>query len=297
MPVLDWARTDLHYLLPGGGEVMYFDYPTFAAFDIFILNRPDAENGYSPETIEKARDIFDRFTEEEASLLAYNIIVYTQGFIHGSVGENEKDYKKAFLNLLSKYEKIDRQALRKNLGSFLDDILPTAEKYGIKMCIHPDDPPFPLLGLPRIVSTLEDLQWIFKANPSPSNALTFCSGSFSARKDNDLPQILITFLERVHFLHLRNNKVFDDGSFHESGHLDGDADLPRLIEILLREQTRRKTSGERSARMPVRPDHGIRMLDDFSKNTPPGYPIIGRLKGLMEIKGIEAGIRFMMKNE
>jgi mannonate dehydratase len=297
MPVLDWARTDLHYLLPSGGEVMYFDYPTFAAFDIFILKRPKAEDSYTPEILEKAQKIYEKLSAEQASLLAYNIIVYTQGFIHGSIGEDEKDYKNAFLKLLANYENIDKDALRKNLKSFLDDVLPVAEKYGIKMCIHPDDPPFALLGLPRIVSTHEDLQWIFNANSSPSNGLTFCSGSFSARKDNRLEEILSDFIDRAHFFHLRNNHVFDDGSFHESGHIDGDANLPALISIIIQEQKRRIKAGGKSVRMPVRPDHGIKMLDDFGKNTPPGYPVIGRLRGMMEIRGIEAGIEFMMKGD
>ena len=297
MPVLDWARTDLHYLLPSGGEVMYFDYPTFAAFDIFILNRPDAERDYAPDIVEKAQKIHEKLPAEQATLLAYNIIVYTQGFIHGSIGEDVKDYKNAFLKLLANYENIDSGVLRKNLKSFLDDILPVAEQYGIKMCIHPDDPPFSLLGLPRIVSTREDLQWIFDANPSPSNGLTYCSGSLSARRDNRLEDLLSAFINRVHFLHLRNNHVFADGSFHESGHIDGDANLPALISIILKEQKRRIKAGEKSVRMPVRPDHGIKMLDDFGKNTPPGYPVIGRLRGMMEIRGIEAGIEFMMKGD
>ena len=295
MPVLDWARTDLNYQLSSGGEVMHFDYPTFAAFDIFILKRPGAAQSYTPEIVGEAQKIDEKLSAKEASLLAYNIIVYTQGFIHGSIGADEKDYKNAFLKLLANYETIDRDALRKNLKSFQDDVLPVAEQYGIKLCIHPDDPPFPLLGLPRIVSTYDDLQWIFDANPSPSNGLTYCSGSLSARRDNMLEEILSTFINRVHFLHLRNNRVSDDGSFHESGHIDGDANLPALISLVLNEQKRRINAGDKSTRMPVRPDHGIKMLDDFGKNTPPGYPIIGRLRGMMEIKGIEAGIEFLMK--
>ena len=295
MPVLDWARTDLNYQLSSGGEVMLFDYPTFAAFDIFILKRPGAAQSYTPEIVGEAQKIDEKLSAKEASLLAYNIIVYTQGFIHGSIGADEKDYKNAFLKLLANYETIDRDALRKNLKSFQDDVLPVAEQYGIKLCIHPDDPPFPLLGLPRIVSTYDDLQWIFDANPSPSNGLTYCSGSLSARRDNMLEEILSTFINRVHFLHLRNNRVSDDGSFHESGHIDGDANLPALISLVLNEQKRRINAGDKSTRMPVRPDHGIKMLDDFGKNTPPGYPIIGRLRGMMEIKGIEAGIEFLMK--
>ncbi len=294
MPVLDWARTDLHYKLPSGGEVMYFDPVVFAAFDIFILKRPYAEDDYSADIISKAEQVFGSMTTEEANALAHTIIVFTQSFIHGSIGENEQEYKKAFLKLLSAYEFIDRDALRKNLGMFLDDVLPTAQNYGIAMCIHPDDPPFPMLGLPRIVSTHDDLAWIFSHNASPSNGFTFCSGSLSARKDNNLKSIIHAFIERIHFIHLRNSHVEADGSFYESGHIDGDANLPALIEILLLEQRRRINEGLPYQRMPVRPDHGIKMLDDFNRSTPPGYPLIGRLRGLMEIKGIEAGIEFMI---
>ncbi len=294
MPVIDWARTDLHYKLPSGGEVMLFDPTIFAAFDIFILKRPDAASDYSPELSRRAEEIFASMTREEADKLAYNIIVYTQGFIHGSIGANVADYKTAFLSLLAAYKQIDREKLRTHLGMFLDDILPTAEKCGIAMCIHPDDPPFPLLGLPRIVSTMEDLAWIFNHNPSSSNGLTYCSGSLSARKDNPLEQILENFIERVHFIHLRNTHVAQDGCFYEMGHIDGDANLPALIKILLTEQKRRRHDGLQYSRMPMRPDHGIKLLDDYNRVTPPGYPLIGRMRGLMEIKGIEAGIEFMM---
>ncbi|MDZ7608051.1 MAG: mannonate dehydratase [Cyclobacteriaceae bacterium] len=233
-------------------------------------------------------------TEQDADQLAYNIIVFTQGFIHGSIGANVADYKKVFLDLLGAYQTIDREKLRKHLGLFLDDILPTAEKYGIAMCIHPDDPPFPLLGLPRIVSTKDDLSWIFDYNPSPSNGFTYCSGSLSARKDNPMEDILETFKERVHFIHLRNTHVREDGSFYERGHIDGDVNFPALIKTLLTEQKRREREGLRYSRMPVRPDHGIKMLDDYNRNSPPGYPLIGRMRGLAEIKGIEAGIEFML---
>jgi mannonate dehydratase len=294
MPVIDWVRTDLHYRLPSGGEVMFFDYPTFAAFDVYIIKRPNAAKDYSEEMQEKAQRIFKKLSEEEKEKLAYNIIVYTQGFIHGSIGKNEVDYKNAFLHLLDKYADIDHKILQQNLVCFLNDILPTAEKYGIKMCIHPDDPPFPLLGLPRIVSTKENLDFIFSGNNSASNGLTFCSGSFSAIKSNDLESILEKFKDKVHFIHLRNNKVYDDGSFHESGHIDGDVNMPVLIRILLEEQLRRIRSNESSIKMPVRPDHGIRMMSDFNRESPPGYPLYGRMRGLNEIRGMETAITYLL---
>jgi mannonate dehydratase len=296
MPVLDWARTELQYRLPSGGEVMLFDPAIFAAFDIFILKRPSAELDYSQEIRRSAEEIFSRMTTEDADKLAYNIIVFTQGFIHGSIGSNAADYKKVFLELLGAYRTIDREQLRKHLGMFLDDILPTSEKYGIAMCIHPDDPPFPLLGLPRIVSTKEDLSWIFNHNPSASNGFTYCSGSLSARRDNPMEYILESFKERVHFIHLRNTHVLENGSFYERGHIDGDVNFPALIKTLLTEQKRREREGLPYSRMPVRPDHGIKMLDDYNRTSPPGYPLIGRMRGLAEIKGIEAGIEFMMDN-
>ena len=293
MPVLDWARTDLQFKLPSGGEVMYFDYPTFAAFDIYILNRPGSDNDYPEEILTKAERIYYEMPEQKREQLAYNIIVYTQGFIHGSVDKNEVDYKNAFQALLEKYADINHKKLQENLICFLNDVLPTAEKYGIKMCIHPDDPPFPLLGLPRIVSTQNDLEFIFSANISPSNGLTYCTGSLSAVKSNDVESILERYKEKVHFIHLRNNKVYDDGSFHESGHIDGDVDMPAIIRILLKEQQRRKGLDEQNYRMPVRPDHGIKMLHDFVSEAPPGYPLYGRMRGLNEIRGMEAAIRSM----
>lgn len=294
MPAIDWIRTDLSYILPSGGEVMYFNSIKWIAFDVFILKRPNAENEYSPQQIEKAKVFFENLTQKQADQLAHTIIVHTQSFIHGDISENTHEYKKAFLNKLATYNDIDKTTLRANLSAFLRDIIPVAEKHGINMCIHPDDPPFSVLGLPRIVSTEEDLQWIFDSHPSLANGLTFCSGSFSLAGENNLARIVRSFGERIHFCHLRNNRLLASGDFYESGHIDGDANLPELIKWLLQEQNRRIQAGRKDIRMPVRPDHGIKMLDDLNQEYPPGYPKIGRFKGLMEIKGVEAGVKYWL---
>ncbi len=298
MPAIDWIRTDTGYTLPSGGVVMYFNDILFTAFDLFILKRPGAENAYSTGKIEQAEKLFKKLSPEDAEAIAYNIIVRTQSFIHGeSFQGNEEGYKQAFLNRLDAYRDIDSQKLRENLLKFLSDVIPVAEKYGVKLCIHPDDPPFPVLGLPRIVSTQEDLKVLFSHIPSLNNGLTFCSGSLSLREGNDLKNIAETFADRIHFIHLRNNVLFENGDFMESGHLEGRANLPALIAVLLNEQERRKKTGRTDFCIPVRPDHGIKLLDDFNRNSQPGYPLIGRYRGLLEIAGMEAGIKYMMQNQ
>src|SRR5690606_16556367 len=254
MPVLDWARTDLHYLYENGAESMLYDHETFAAFDIFILERPDAEGDYPSHVVDKARQIFEGMSEEEQNTLAYNIIVVTQGFINGTVG-NVSNYKQIFLDYLSRYDHINRDTLRTHLSRFLEDVLPVAEECGINMCIHPDDPPFPLLGLPRIASTAEDFAWIFNEHPSLNNGLTYCSCSLSVREDNDLVEIARTFAERVHFVHLRNIKRVGERSFYESAHLDGVANMYGILKVLLEEQHRRVAVERKDTRMPFRPDH------------------------------------------
>ncbi len=295
MPAIDWLRTDLDDTLPSGGVIMNFDYIKFIAFDLFILRRPDAENDYTEDQIHKADKLYTLLSVKEREELAYNIIVKTQTFIHGQ--HDPSDYKKAFLATLENYRTIDKKTFRNNLATFLRDITTETRDWGIRVAIHPDDPPFSVLGLPRIVSTFEDLHWIFQTIPNEANGLTFCSGSLSASKANDVKKILKTFAHRIYFAHLRNNKVSENGDFHETGHLDGDVDLSELIYLLLTEQAKRKQSDPANDRIPVRPDHGIKMLDDFNRDSPPGYPLIGRFKGLTEITGVETGILYMLKNK
>lgn len=295
MPVLDWARTDLHFFNEDGAESMLFDYETFAAFDIHILNRPNAEKDYTDDVLTKAGEIFKGMTEDEQNNLAYNIIVVTQGFINGTVG-NVQNYKQVFLDYIKRYDNIDRHKLRANLALFLESVIPVAEEAGINLCIHPDDPPFPLLGLPRIASSKEDFEWIFSQNTSLANGLTFCSGSLSVREDNDLVDIVNTFAERIHFVHLRNVKRTAAKSFYESAHLDGVADMYSVLKALLQEQHKRKANGRPDLRMPFRPDHGLKILDDFNRQSNPGYPLVGRMKGLAEITGLELGIESALTN-
>ena len=293
MPVLDWARTDLHYKNPSGAESMLFDYPTFAAFDVYILKREGARDSYSPDILEKAERIITLMTPEEQEELAHNIIIVTQAFIHGVVGEGG-DYKQQFLDYLKTYNQIGKDELRQNLLRFLNDVVPVAEEAGVNLCIHPDDPPFPLLGLPRIAGTIEDFRWIFSRCESIANGLTFCTGSLSTHPDNDLILMAEEFASRIHFVHLRNTSVLPDHGFCESGHLKGSVDMFSVVKILLKEQVRRVEVGRRDIRMPFRPDHGLRMLDDYNRTANPGYPLIGRLKGLAEIDGLQTGIeRFL----
>ena len=297
MPVLDWARTDLHYKNKQGGESMLFDYPTFAAFDLFLLKREGSEKDYPESIIEKAKQIYAAFTPAQREELAYNIIVVTQAFIHGVLGEDSHNYIERFRAYLNTYSVINRDKLRENLVRFLEDVIPVAEDVGINLCIHPDDPPFPLLGLPRIASTQEDFRWILRQIDSQTNGITFCTGSLSGGSDNDLVAMAKEFAPRIHFVHLRNTTHIENRSFFESGHLTGSVDMFAIVKILLEEQLRRKKEGRKDWRMPFRPDHGIRILDDFTREANPGYPLIGRLKGLAEMDGLQTGIERMLKRE
>jgi mannonate dehydratase len=290
MPVLDWARTNLQFQLSGGGESMLFDYPTFAAFDIFILKRPFAKNDYSNSILVEAEKTFKKMSDEQAEKLAYNIIVATQGFIDGVIDPTIDDYKNEFLNNINRYKNIDENKLRENLSYFLNEVIPVAEKVGINLAIHPDDPPFPVLGLPRIFSKMKDLVWLQKTNPSINNGIAFCAGSFSARKDNDVVAMAEKFSHRIHFAHLRNTEVLKDGSFFESGHSKGGVNMTDLVKVLHLEMQKRKESGRSDFRIPIRPDHGIKLAEDFGLTANPGYPMFGRLKGLAEIIEIEKQI-------
>ncbi len=290
MPVLDWVRTNLHYKLPNGAEAMYFSAVDFAAFDIFILKRPHAEKSYSPDTVNAAKARFKEMSDKDSESLAYNIIVVTQGFIDGVVDSDSSDYKNLFLSFLEKYDHIDKQQLRYNLAYFLNKVIPVAEKMDITMAIHPDDPPFPLLGLPRIMSNKEDFKWLADTNPSINNGITLCAGSLSASADNIIPEMASLFGDRIHFVHLRSTKRLNNGDFYEESHLEGNVDIVEVIHELY------KTIKRTNRSIPVRPDHGHKILDDFNRDTNPGYPLIGRLKGLAEIAGIEKAVRYFIND-
>ncbi|WP_281337379.1 mannonate dehydratase [Flavobacterium eburneipallidum] len=296
MPVLDWARTNLHYTLENGTEAMYFQADLFAAFDLFILKRPDASKDYTEKQLKEAEEIYKTLTQEDARSLAYNIIVATQSFIDGAVDADEKEPVAIFLKLLAEYDGIDKHQLRENFAFFLNEVIPVAEESGVSLAVHPDDPPFPLLGLPRIVSTGKDFEWLANVCPSLHNGITFCTGSLGARKDNNLAEIFEKYAERVHFLHLRSTKILDNGDFYETEHLDPTVDLPGVMKAIIEEQIRRKTTGRTDYNIPIRPDHGHKMLDDFDRAGNPGYPLIGRLKGLAELAGLEVGIRYLINN-
>jgi mannonate dehydratase len=233
-------------------------------------------------------------TEQEAEELAYNIIVVTQGFIDGVVDGSVSDHKSLFLEFIDRYKNIGKEQLRNNLKAFLDDVIPVAEEAGVNLAIHPDDPPFPILGLPRIIGQLEDYEWLFQANSSPNNGVTFCAGSLSARRENNLLEIIEKICNRIYFVHLRNTQLLDDGSFFESGHLTGSQNMMKIMYAFLKEQKRRIHSVQKDFKMPVRPDHGITIMGDYNNHYNPGYPLIGRLKGLAELDGLMHGIEFML---
>ena len=277
MPVLDWMRTDISFMMPDGSRALYFERSAFIAFDLFLLKRPGAETDYTKEEIKKAKVRFDRMTDEEEETLFRNALL-------GLPGSEEQFTEEQILKALKTYEDIDATKLKAHLYYFLQQIVPVAEKSGLKMAIHPDDPPYPVLGLPRIVSTEQDAADLLDAAPSPANGLCFCTGSFGARPDNDLLKMLKRFGDHIHFLHLRNTKRDDEGNFYEADHLAGDTDMYEIIKEVLLIMERRDIS------IPMRPDHGHQMLDDLKKTTYPGYSAIGRLKGLAELRGLEFGI-------
>lgn len=297
MPVLDWARTDLEYRQKDGTETMYFDFPTFVAFDIFVLGRPGAEEDYPKELVEKSRRIAMKMSKQEGEKLAYNIIVKTQGFIDGAVDSGAADFKKTFLSYIDNYRGTGREQLRENLVYFLRKVIPVAEKAGVKMCIHPDDPPFSLLGLPRIVTDADDINFILESVPSIHNGITLCTGSLGVREDNDLPAIVRRFGNKIHFYHLRNTKRLENNSFFEAGHLDGDVNMAGVVKAIVEEQLRRKDEGRSDWLVPVRPDHGLKMLYDFEREDNPGYPLLGRLKGIAQLEGLAEGIFLSFKDK
>lgn len=285
MPVIDWIRTDLDYKLPDGTSTLFFDKIRFAYFEIFILKRKDAEKDYSEEELGKVYELDKTITGKEKDQLVDTIIVKTQGFINGNIKEGDQNPVAIFNRLLNLYNGIDKNALRENLRYFLNRIMPVCEKYGINMSIHPDDPPRQVLGLPRIVTDMEDIQWILDAVDNPHNGLTFCAGSLSSGVQNDVPAMARKFAERTRFVHLRSTNILQDGNFIEAPHLEGRGHLIELAKIFERE----------NPSLPMRVDHGRLMLDDADKGYNPGYSFHGRMYALAQIDGVISTIRALSK--
>ncbi|WP_159565784.1 mannonate dehydratase [Budvicia diplopodorum] len=284
MPVLDWTRTDLEYELPDGSKALRFDQIAFAAFELHILKRAGAQADYSPEEVKQAKAYFDAMSQADIDKLTGNIIA-------GLPGAEEGYTLDQFRAHLATYDGIDKAKLREHMGYFLKQIVPVAEAAGLKLAVHPDDPPRPILGLPRIVSTIEDMQWLKDTVDSISNGFTMCTGSYGVRGDNDLVKMIETFGDRIHFTHLRSTcREENPKTFHEGAHLQGDVDMYSVVKAILTEEDRRQKAGNFRA-IPMRPDHGHQMLDDLKKKTNPGYSAIGRLKGLAEVRGVELAIK------
>ena len=282
MPVLDWTRTDLRYQVAHGGTCMRFDINDFAAFDIHILERPGAAGDFSPEVVQEAARRFEELGDDGRRQLARNVTMGLPGSTESMTLDDVRHH-------LAQYGEISTEQLRGHFIDFLSEVVPVAEDVGVRLCCHPDDPPFALLGLPRIMSTASDYRQVLDAVDSPANGMTLCSGSLGARPDNDLPAMMAEFGPKVHFLHLRNVKRDGTalaGSFHEAEHLGGDTDMVALIAAILTEEARRRSAGRADAQIPMRPDHGQDILDDLGRRAQPGYPTIGRLKGLAELRGV-----------
>jgi len=279
MPVLDWTRTELAFPLPGGGTALRFNIHEYVAFDHFMLQRPGAADGHSADVMDRAKAWFERSSQADRDRLLANIMA-------GLPGAYDRYDVPGLKSMLERYRGMSHERLRANLKRFLEAVTPTAEEVGIRMCIHPDDPPRPLFGLPRICSNAEDIAFILDAVDSPSNGLTLCSGSLGANPQNDVPAIARRFADRIWFAHLRNVAKDPDGSFMEAEHLGGDTDMVALVEVLLAEEQRRKAAGWRHWQIPMRPDHGHELLDDVGKGSFPGYPAVGRLRGLAELRGV-----------
>lgn len=286
MPVIDWIRTDLQHPWADGTSSLYFDKIRFAYFDCRILQREGAENDYTPEELERVEDLDKTITQAEKDELVDTIIVKTQGFVNGNIKEGDKNPVNIFKNLLALYKDIGRDDLRANMRYFLSAIMPVCDAYGINMCVHPDDPPFQMLGLPRIVTCEADIDWLLQAVDNPHNGLTFCAGSLSAGLQNDVPALARKFAGRTHFVHLRSTDASEDGNFIEASHLGGRGRLVELVRIFEKERPG----------VPMRVDHGRMMLDDAGKGYNPGYSFHGRMLALAQVEGMMAVVDDELKN-
>ncbi|MGC1374163.1 MAG: mannonate dehydratase [Candidatus Sulfotelmatobacter sp.] len=288
MPVVDWTRTDLRWQLPSRGYALRFDVNDFAAYDLFILRRAGSEQDYAAERIAAAQSRYEAMNESRRDELEKTVIA-------GLPGAEASYNRSHFETLLAQYRSVASADLRAHLIMFLREIAPVAEELGVRLAIHPDDPPWPLFGLPRVVSTAEDVRAILKGVDTAANGLTFCVGSFGARADNDLLAMVNEFAPRIHFVHLRQVMHEADGSFYEAEHLRGSSDMVGVIDALLQEEARRRRENREDHEIPMRPDHGHLLADDMSRSVNPGYSFIGRLKGLAELRGLIAGLKYRIR--
>ena len=287
MPVVDWTRTDLRWRLPSTGYALRFDVTDFAAYDLFILRRDESEGDYTDERVAAARSRYEAMSQDRRDELEQTIIAGLPGA--------EGSYDRAALrDLISQYKNVSAGELRGNLISFLREVVPVAGELGVRLAIHPDDPPWPLFGLPRVVSTAEDARALLAGVDTAANGLTFCVGSYGARADNDLVAMAMEFAPRIHFVHLRQVMREADCSFYEAEHLRGSSDMVGVISAVLKEEARRRKQNSFDSEIPMRPDHGHLLADDIGRNVNPGYSLVGRLKGLAELRGVVAGLKYAM---